>query len=452
MTDIIDFVIIGGDAAGLSAAVQIRTHLKNANICILEKSNIISYGACGLPYVIQGIIPELKNLIHFSPDQFKTTYKCELITEAEATGISHKDNTVLYNEKGASKSIKYNKLLIATGARPVRLPIFNYESPRVFELKTIHDADRLLNKLNELNTAHITIIGAGYIGLELAEALTAKGKQITIIDLAPRPVERMPEKVSKAAAKILVNKKIEFLPNTYIKEVKEHSGSMELFHGDTSLHTNAVVVAVGIKPATEFLQDSFKNQGNFLNLEKGVISVNSFCKTTADNIYAAGDCASVNHILLNKNVYLPLGSTANKQGRIAGLNMAGVLTEFPGIIGTRIFKFFESVFAATGLSVEEANSIGLKPTIVNAQRNSKAGYYPGGDMVDVNLVIDEDSGIILGGFLIGPLESAGIIDTIGVMAQMKMKASDAGWFDSAYAPPFAPVWNAYISAAGKFNR
>lgn len=180
--------------------------------------------------------------------------------------------------------------------------------------------------------------------------------------------------------------------------------------------------------------------------------VDQFCKTSADNIYAAGDCASVHHILLNKNVYLPLGSTANKQGRIAGLNMAGISTEFPGIIGTRIFKFFNSVFAATGLSVEEAKSIGMKPTIVSAQRNSKAGYYPGGEMVDVNLVIDEGSGNILGGFLIGPLESAGIIDTIGVMAQTKMKASDAGWFDSAYAPPFAPVWNAYISAAGKFNK
>ena len=440
-----DYLIIGADAAGLSAAVQIRNNQKNATIGILEKGKIISYGACGLPYVISGDVADFKNLIHFSPEKFEKSYQVKIFTETEAIAVDFKQNSVQCKQNDIASSFSYGKLLIATGASPVRLPVLDYTSDKIHVLKTIADGSAILNQVHNPENTDITIIGAGYIGLELAEALHKQGKQVRILDLAQRPADRMPEKISKHILSQMEEFGISFLPQTQIQKIQIHPGSIEIFTQDQTIHTNLIVSATGIRPATEFLKDST------LEMQKGAIVIDRSGKTNIDNVYAAGDCAMVYHILKNQNVYFPLGSTANKQGRIAGLSISGEQTQFPGIVGSRIFKFFDKAYAATGLSEDEARELGFDPVSATAIRNNTAGYYPGGEKTEVTLVINKTDGVILGGYLSGPLASSGMIDTIAVMAQKRMTADEASWLDAAYAPPFAPVWNAYTSAAGKFR-
>ncbi len=443
-----DYLIIGADAAGLSAAVQITSAISGASAGILEKGEIISYGACGLPYAIQGIIPDFNKLIHFTPESFSAKNKATVHTATEATGADFTRKIISATDLKTGQNINYtyNKLLIATGAEPVRLPFPEVKDGPVYYLKTVPDGKAIRNRILEKKPQKAVIIGGGYIGLEMADVLTELGISVKVIDLAPEPVIRLPSEARQAVLKKMAEKNIEFCGSVAVRSATVTSESAVIHTNEGDFPADLVIVSVGIKPATSFLESSG------LAMEKGAILTDTLGRTNIDDVYTAGDCALVYHQLLGKNVYMPLGSTANKQGRIAGQNMAGISIHFPGIIGTQVFKFFNIAIAKTGLDVSEAESIGLKAVTVSASRPGKAGYYPGSAKTDIYLTVNTENGEILGGMYIGPVDSASMIDTIGVMAQARMKASEMGYFDAAYAPPVAPVWNALISAAGKYGR
>jgi CoA-dependent NAD(P)H sulfur oxidoreductase len=446
-----DFLIIGGDAAGLSAAVQIRSADTKSSIGILEKGEIISYGSCGLPYAIQGIIPDFDDLIHFTPKSFSAQYHIDVMVLTEAVSVDFKEKTVTTVQTGESQEknyLTYNKLLIATGAAPVKLSQLDYRSGLIFSLKSVTDGRMIRKFTDESNPCNIIIIGSGYIGLEMADVMITSGKKVTILDMEKEPLSRMPGQVRETVKKKFTDNKIEFFGETEILSSRkdEKINQIILITNRGEFRADMVIAATGIKPVTEFL-DSTE-----LKMNRGAIEVDQRGLTSIPDVFAAGDCAMVYHKLLDKNVYMPLGSTANKQGRIAGQNMAGITISFPGIIGTQVFKFFDIAIAKTGLSEEEAKSAGMPAVTVSADRPSKAGYYPGAVKISVTLTIHQETGVILGGLYIGPVDSAVMIDTAGVMAQSKMQASEIAYFDSAYAPPVAPVWNALISAAGKFGR
>ncbi len=444
-----DFLIIGADAAGLSAAVQIKRRLPGTEIKVINKGRIISYGACGIPYVISGDISGSQKLVHFTPESFEKERGVPVHILQEAVDVFPQEHMVEIRDLNTGETYReaYGKLLIGTGARPVRLPFIDYALEGVFNLHTIEDLDRVLLFLEEEKPREAAIIGAGNVGLELAEALSHKGIRVRIFDIAPEPAFQWPPLIRRAVAGKIKEKGIDFLGGIAIRSLERRNGRLSLGTDDAAAYEADVVFSVvGTVPATEFCRDKLNAKKN------GALFADRRGQTCDPDIYAAGDCASVYHRLLDRNVYFPLGSTANKMGRIAGINMAGGDILFPGIVGTQILKFFELSLAKTGLSQEEAEKEGFRARRFSAARPDKAAYFPGAAPAKVEVVCEEDSGVILGAAAVSETNAVQFIDAAAVAVFVGMGIEDLGWFDSAYAPPFAPVWNALISAALKSSK
>ncbi|MCB1139030.1 MAG: FAD-dependent oxidoreductase [Leptospiraceae bacterium] len=438
-----DYLIIGADAAGNSAVGQIRRNDKSGTIGILEKTEIISYGACGLPYAISGSVKSFDDLIHFDGPTFGEKTKSDVLLRHEAIAVDTARKTVKFRSADAEGEIGYGRLMIGTGAPAIRLPFVDYSSSRIFELKTVPDGRAIQQFIQENGAKKAAIIGAGYIGLEAAESFREMGLEVTIFEALERPVPRLPESLSKSIVSQMKEHGIEFKPHSKVHAVKDTGSSIELSTEAGSETFDFLLVAVGVRPATQFLE------GSGIEMQKGAIVVDQYGQTNVEDVYSGGDCALAYHKLLRKPVYYPLGHTANKQGRIAGMNMSGQHIAFPGIVGTQVFKFFDRAYGLTGLSAQEAQEAGYDFEETSAMRPSRAGYYPGSDKVKMTLLLDKKDGTLLGAAMFGPLDSYGLIDAASALVNMKAKADEIAWMDFAYAPPFAPVWNALISAAGK---
>ena len=438
-----EYLIIGADAAGLSAVGQIRRRDKNASVGVLEKDTIISYGACGLPYVIGGVIDDFQSLIHFTPESFAAKNKIDIHTENEVIFVDFDSKKVLARTPEGEKEYSYEKLIIASGASPVKLDQFDYNSGKVFKLKTIHDGKKIQAALKNKIEANILIVGGGYIGLELADVLS-EHHRVRILDALDKPVFRMAESISNKISKKLAEKEIPFHGDELVKSSELEGERLKVITDKSIYLADIVIIAVGIRPNTDFLSE------DTIKLNRGAIEVDRYAQTSVPDVYAAGDCAMVYNRLLDENVYMPLGSTANKQGRIAGMNAAGERFAFPGILQTQVFKFDDLVFAQTGINEKQAADKNINVKKVKALRGSNPGYYPGSVKNQVELIVDVDRDVIIGGTYIGAIHTAALIDVIGAMAMSGAGITDVAWFDASYAPPVAPVWNALISAAGKF--
>jgi NADPH-dependent 2,4-dienoyl-CoA reductase/sulfur reductase-like enzyme len=445
----IDFLILGADAAGLSAAVQIKRRSPDSSISVISKGRIISYGACGIPYVISGDISAPRKLVHNTPESFENTRGIPVRIRHEAIGIFPREHSVEIRdlETGGTYRLTYGKLLIGTGAQPIPLPFIDYSLEGVFNLHTVEDLERVLGFLEANSPQTAAIIGAGNVGLELAEALCRRGLRVRMFDIKPEPAFLWPPLIRKAVISKLREKGIEFLGGAAIQSLERRNGKLVLTaEGVDDSEADVVFSVVGTTPATGFCREE-------LNVKKnGAIITDRKGRTSQPDIYAAGDCASVYHRLLDRNVYFPLGSTANKMGRIAGINMTGGDLEFPGIVGTQILKFFELSLGKTGLDEAEAEKEGFGTRSCSAARLDKAGYYPGAEQAKVQVVYEDESHSVLGAAAVCEINAAQFIDAAAVAVFLGMDIRDLGWFDSAYAPPFAPVWNALISAALKATR
>ena len=443
-----DYLIIGADAAGLSAAVQIKRLQPETDIRIVNKGSIISYGACGIPYVISGDVSSPDNLIHFTPESFAKLRGIPVETGKEAVGLDLKNRVVdiIDIPSGSIEHASFRKLLIATGAEPVKLPFIDYSAPGVFNLHNIEHLNQILSYLEAKKPRRAAIIGAGNIGLELAEALVIRGLEVRIFEVLPDPAGPWPPEIRRAVRKMIEEKGIRFHGGTAVKAVTPTETGMRIETADGHYETEILFSVVGTRPATRFCGNGIEK------FQNGALLADRRGRTSHPDIYAAGDCATVYHKLLDRQVYFPLGSTANKMGRIAGMNMAGSDIDFPGIVGTQIFKFFELSLAKTGLSVDEAEKEGIIVKSTAANRTDKAGYFAGSEPVRVRVVYEETGGRIVGAAVASRGNAAQFIDPAGIAVFTGMTVHDLGWFDAAYSPPYAPVWNALISAALKSGR
>jgi CoA-dependent NAD(P)H sulfur oxidoreductase len=440
-----DFFIIGADAAGLSAAVQIKREKSDASLKVINKGKIISYAACGIPYVISGDIEAPEKLMHFTPETFEKKRGILVETQKEATDIFPEEKSVEIKDlkSGRIYKEKYKKLLIATGAVPNRLPFIDYDEQGIFSLNNLEDLKDILQYIKDFKPKRAAVIGAGNIGLELAEGLVSRGIEIHIFEIFPEPAMNWSPLVRDAVKKKITEKKIKFSGDTSVKEVLKTKKGFTVKTEDESYEFDMVFSVVGTKPATEFCSDKLEK------LDNGALIINRKGNTSEKDIYSAGDCASIYHRILDRNVYFPLGSTANRMGRVVGLNMSGKDILFPGIVGTQIFKFFELSLANTGLGREEADKEGIQTEESSAVRMDKAGYYPGAKKSEVRIVYDKSSGRIWGASAVSESNAAQLIDPIAVAVFAGLSVEELGWFDAAYTPPFAPVWNAWISASLK---
>ncbi|MBT2680557.1 CoA-disulfide reductase [Bacillus sp. ISL-35] len=436
-------LIIGGDAAGMSAAMQMVRNSSGHEITVLEKGGVYSYGQCGLPYVISGKIESTNELIARTPSTFKEKYGIDarVFHEAQKVDVENKMVSGINHSNGETFSLPYDRLLIATGVSSVVPEWEGVTLPGIFSLKTIPDAKAIMDYLDR-DIHNVTVIGGGYIGLEMAESFAELGKKVTIIErneqlakiFDPDMAELIHEEAVKQNIVLKMGESVEaFGGSDHVESVKTNKGEYK---------TDLVLVAVGVKPNTSFIEGT-----GITTIGNGAIQVNAYMQTSIEDIYAAGDCATQYHRVKEKDDHVPLGTHANKQGQIAGLNMVDVHKTFKGIVGTSIIKFFDLTLGRTGLSEKEANTLNIPCGSVTITATDIAGYYPDDKKMKLKLVYHKETHKILGGQIIGENGVDKRIDVLATAIFHSMTTEELLDLDLAYAPPYNGVWDPVQQAA-----
>ncbi|MFC0524435.1 FAD-dependent oxidoreductase [Pontibacillus salicampi] len=440
------FVIIGGDAAGMSAAMQIVRNSSGNEIVALEKGTIYSYGQCGLPYTFTNQVESTDDLIARSPETFQQKYGIQTKSLHEVTqvdceskivhGINHQTNSAFVES--------YDKLLVASGASPICPPWSGMDDvDGIFTLKTIPDVHDIDNYLQH-NVNHVTIIGGGYIGLEMAESMRGIGKEVKIIERGGQIAKIFDEDMAQSIHEEAFAQGITISFHESV-EGFEGSGHVEKVITDKGTHeTDMVLVAVGVAPNTGFM----KGTGVYTSYN-GAINVNGYMETNIKDIYAAGDCATQYHRVKERDDYIPLGTHANKQGQIAGVNMVNQPRTFKGIVGSSIIKFFNLTLGKTGLSEKEASSLSYPFETITIQSTHAAGYYSKDDPMTLKLIYGKENRVLLGAQIIGKAGVDKRIDVVATALYHRMTIDELQDLDLSYAPPYNSVWDPIQQAARK---
>ncbi len=437
-------LVIGGVAAGPKAAAKARRCDPEMEIVIYQGEDEISYAGCGLPYFISGIVKKRDELISRTPGRFaQDGIKVRKNHLVEMVDI--KNRTISGRKIGSEEAFSdhFDRLVIATGAQPIKPKIEGLHLGNVFYLRSIFDADALVEKARSNRVQNVVIAGGGYIGLEMAEAFIQLGKKVKMVELAPQILTLFDGDFAGILRQYLEKKGIEIYTSEGIEALKGEDGKVT--HVRTSareLEADMVLMSLGIRPQVDLARKAGLRIG-----ETGAIWVNERMETNVEGIYAAGDCAETTHLITGKKVWIPLGSTANKQGRVVGINVCGGNATFPGVMGTTIFKVFDFNVAKTGLSMREAEKEGFQPIQAIVKGYGRAHYYPDGKESILKLVADQTSGRILGGQAIGEGPSDKFIDIIAMALHGKMTCWELANVDLAYAPPYSPVLSPVIVAA-----
>ncbi|MCC6454818.1 MAG: FAD-dependent oxidoreductase [Caldilineaceae bacterium] len=435
------FVIIGGDAAGMSAASKIKREQPDTTVIVFERSPYISYSACGMPYWIGGVVESDRDLIVLTPQVARRKRGIDVRIHHEVTAIDPAQHLVhgVNHETGQAFSQPYAKLCIATGARAVLPPIPGAELPGVFTLRALTDAQRIYAYLQEHPTSTAVVIGAGYIGIEMVEALHAREIEVHLIEMLPQIMPNFDAEMVTPIATHLTEQDVKLYTGTRVEAIAAQEGQLAVQTDKTAvIHAGIVIVSVGVRPNAELAAEAGLRLG-----ESGAIWVDRHMRTSAADIFAAGDCVEHHHLVLERNAWIPLATSANKGGRIAGESMIGEDASLPGILGTAIVKAFDYTMASTGLTEQEARESGLfgvdgefvgSAIIENSDR---ARYWPGSETLTVKLVFDKRGGRILGGQLVGKAGVNKRIDIIATAITAKMTLKEVELLDLSYAPPYS---------------
>jgi len=418
-------VVIGGVAAGMSAAARARRLDPRLEIIVLEKGSVISYGACGLPYFVEGRVREARQLIVYTPEYFRKERNIDVRTHSRVVSISHTRREVAL-ESGAR--VRYEKLVIATGARCDTSGIAGAAEPHVFTLHTLDDAERMRRYVREKLPKSAVVIGAGYIGVEAADALRRNGLRVTLVERSQHALLRGDAQLTAAVKRQLEQHGVELRTGVELKSVADVPADM-------------VVISAGFKPNVQVAAEAGVVIGR-----TGAVATDERMETSIRGVYAAGDCAEVTHLVTGRSTYIPLGTTANKCGRVAGANAAGGRERFPGIVGTSIVGIFDMGFATTGFSVEQARAEGFTPVAARIEAQARPRYF-NGKKTTVELVADRATRRLVGGSVVGEEGAAGRINVIATALQARMRVDDFEQLDLAYSPPFATAWDPLLIAA-----
>ena len=438
------FLVVGGVAAGPKAAAKARRCDPDLEIILYQEEDEISYAGCGLPYYISGAIKERKDLISRTTDQFaqekiqiQKGHRVEAIDPVRQV-ISGRDL-----RSGRTFTERYDRLVIATGAASIKPKIEGLNLKGVFSLRSIFDADAILQRIQSGDVRNVVIVGGGYIGLEMAESLVRLGKKAVIVELAPQLLTLFDEDFSGVLRQYLEKKGVQSFTSEGIQSIRGSEGKATHVRTEIrELEADVVLMSLGVRPHVELARKAGLRIG-----ETGAIRVNERMETSADGIYAAGDCAEATHLVTGKKVWVPLGSTANKQGRVVGINVCGGNATFPGVLGTTVFKTFDYKVAKTGLNMREARGEGFHPVQAIVRGYDRAHYYPGGKESILKVIADQETGRILGGQAMGEGPSDKLIDILAMALHSKMTCRELAAVDLAYAPPFSPALSPVIVAA-----
>lgn len=434
-------IVIGGVAAGMSAASKAKRTDKSLDITVYEMTDAISWGACGLPYYVGDFYPDASLMVARTYEEFQKE-GINVKIKHKVENIDFKNKKVFVRNLNENKVFEdnYDELVIATGASSTSpRDIKNLDSEGVYNLKTFNEGLDVKREMLKKENENIIIIGAGYIGIEIAEAALKLGKNVRIFQHSARILNKTFDKeiTDLLENHIREHEKISLHLNESPLEVKTFENKVIGLKTDKKEYkANLIIVATGVRPNTEFLKDTgielFKN---------GAIIIDRFGRTNIPDVYAAGDCATVYHSVLEKNVYIALATTANKLGRLIGENLTGANKKFIGTLGSAGIKVLEFEAARTGITEQEAkdNNINYKTVFVDGEDH--AGYYPGGEDVYIKLIYNTDTKVLLGAQVAGKKGAALRANALAVAIQNKMTVTELANMDFLYAPPFATTWD-----------
>ncbi len=440
-------VVIGGDAGGMSASAQARRlrPRDELEIVVFERGAFTSFAACGLPYLVGGEVAGPDELVARSPEEFRRS-GVDVRTDHEVVSIDTDARTVEVRGPGSGGTTvePYDELLIATGAVPVRPPFPGIDARGVFDLRTIPDGVAVDAAVRDARRA--VVVGAGYIGLEVAEAFRLRGLQVTVIELADQPMVTLDPDMAAAVTEALDRLGVELRLGEGVQsfEVGDDGSVRGVVTSAGTVPADIVVVGLGARPNSSLAAAAGVPIG-----PSGGIVVDRRMRSRVDHVWAAGDCVESFHRVSRQPVNIALGTHANKQGRAAGTNLGGGYASFGGVLGTAITRVGDLEVARTGLNEREAAAAGFEFVTATNTAPSRAHYYPDGSDVTVKLVAERRTGRLLGGQIVGGAGAGKRIDVVATALWNDMTVEELGGIDLAYAPPFSPVWDPVLLAAGR---
>lgn len=439
------FVVIGGDAAGMSAASKAKRNASDLEVTVLEKTGDVSYSACGMPYNIADARREIDDLVVRPAAVFKQKQGIEVLTGYTVEAIDPAGKVVRGTTLRAEPfEFPYDRLLIATGARPIMTDVPGTDLPGVMVLKSLEDGRNIKTTIAQHNVKKAVIIGMGYIGLEMAEALRARQIQVAMVKPGPDLLPWMGRELAEVVRRELDANRVGIHPGQAIDGIESDETGLKVNCADITLDTDLVLMAAGVQPNSELaLQAGIAmGAGNAIAVDRGM-------RTSDNAIYAAGDCADAYHVVTGSKTWIPLALRANRAGWAVADNICGKPVELPGVAGTAVFKAFDLEVARTGLSMAEAVRSGFDIVDMTIESNSRAHAHPGSSAIFVYMLADRKSGRLLGAQMVGREGAAHRINAAAVALHNHMTVEDFVQTDLAYAPPFGPVWDPLLTAANQ---
>jgi NADPH-dependent 2,4-dienoyl-CoA reductase/sulfur reductase-like enzyme len=459
------FVVIGGDAAGMSAASKAKRDDPDLDVIVFEQGKWVSYGACGLPYYIKGEIQSLENLISVTPEEFREERDIDLRTGHKVIDIDPDKRVVTARSADGETVQDYDSVLIATGAEAVTPSIDGLDREGVYTLGSMSDGKELREYVGRarsegelqqpdrgpacqfLETCNgpVGIVGGGYIGVEMAEALAANDFEVHLFQRGNHILKTFSEATSETVVEHLREQGVAVYLNAQVEVLDGEDAVEAVVTTDDRVPVEMVLVGTGVRPRTGLAEAAGITLG-----ETGAIATDSYRETNLADVYAAGDCAEAEHVVTGEPAYVPLALTANRHGRAVGQTIAGTPTEGGGVAGTAAVKAFDIEAARTGIiDHDEAQKAGFDPITETIDANSRAGYYPEGGTVRVTLTADRDSGRVLGGSLVSEYGEGAVHRSHALVAAVTegVTVDEFSDYDLAYAPPFNTTWDPVLTAA-----
>jgi NADPH-dependent 2,4-dienoyl-CoA reductase/sulfur reductase-like enzyme len=442
-------LIVGGDAAGMTAASQARRRVDadELDVIAFERGDYSSYSACGIPFFVGGEVSEVEELVARSPEEHRRNgIEMHMRTEVVAIDLGSRSITVRDLESGAERNEPFDQLVIATGSTPTRPRLPGIDAPGIHGVQTLGDGVALNDDIArlDLSSAHAVVVGAGYVGLELAEALHRRGLHVTVVDAGEQPMSTMDPDMGALVADAIGALGIDLLTGSKVDAFETGAdGRVSAVNlGDKTLPADVVVLGLGVKPNVALARDAGVEIGT-----AGGIRTDARMATSVEGVWAAGDCVQCHHRVSNREVAIALGTHANKQGIVAGTNATGGDAAFPGVIGTAVTKICDTEVARTGLNEREAREAGFDFSTSTVAPTTRAGYYPGAQRITVKIVVERKTNRLLGAQIIGKEGAAKRIDVFATAIWNNMTVGEIADLDLGYAPPFSPLWDPVQVAA-----
>lgn len=439
-------IVVGGVAAGMSAAAKARRTDPDLEIAVYEKTGHVSYGACSFPYFLGGVFSDPARLIARTPAQF-AAQGIQVHLRHEVLHIDPQQRCVLVRDLNSGREFadQYDVLILTTGGSSIRPPLPGLDLEGIFTLRTVEDTLAIKAWLQERQPQQGVIVGAGYIGLEMADALVSQGVEVSMVEMLPQAMPNTDPEIGALIGEELARHGVNLYVNTRLERFEGEAGRISAaVAGHRILPADIAIMAVGIRPSVHLAVEA----GIDLGLT-GAVAVDDHQRTSVPGIYAAGDVAEALDLVTGKPAWVPLATTANKQGKVAGENAAGGDAAFKGIVGTGVVRIFELEVARTGLTELAARDMGYDVATTLVRHDSQAGYMPGAEPITLKLVFERRDGRLLGAQMAGRDGVGKRIDTLAAALHAGWTVSELAALDLAYAPPFSPTYDITLIAASQ---